>query len=139
MKTSLQKEKLLESLRENHIILVACRKLGIGKTTYYRWRKEDPAFASLADEAIQEGVELVNDAAESNIIVDIKNRDPDASKFWLKHRHPAYSTKIRVEQTVPDESLSPEQEALVRKALAGLTGEPSTTRSNEDQHDKPSD
>jgi hypothetical protein len=116
MKTN-DKKKLLEALKENHIVLVACHKTGIGKSSYYRWRQEDPEFAQAADGAIKEGLELVNDAAESNIITEIKNRDKDASKFWLKHRHPAYSTKIQVEAVKPDQDLTPEQEALVRKAL----------------------
>ncbi len=88
------KKRLLEALRENHIALAACRKVGIGKSTYYRLRKSDPRFAKKADEAVKEGVELVNDAAEGVIIGAIKLRDVDASKFWLKHRHPEFKNQL---------------------------------------------
>ncbi|MDE1924933.1 MAG: hypothetical protein KGH79_02005 [Patescibacteria group bacterium] len=138
MKSAGDKKKFLETLRENHVVLAVCRKTGVGKTTYYRWRQEDPEFAIEADLAIREGIELVNDAAESNIIAEIKNRDKDASKFWLKHRHPAYTTKIQVEAAKPDPELSPEQEAAVRKALelASLSEAPDITRNNNNRHEQ---
>jgi transposase-like protein len=139
MKTPDEKNKFLDALRENHVVLAVCRKTGISKTTYYRWRQEDSTFAAEADSAIAEGIELVNDAAESNIITEIKNRDKDASKFWLKHRHPAYTTKIKVETAKPDPELSPEQEATVRKALelAALGDAEKITRTEENQHEQP--
>ncbi len=115
MKNASDKKKFLDALRENHIVLAVCRKTGVSKTTYYRWRQEDSAFAIEADLAIREGIELVNDAAESNIISEIKNRDKDASKFWLKHRHPAYATKVQIENKPPDEPTTPEEDAAIRR------------------------
>lgn len=141
MKTDEDKGRLLDALRENHIALAACRKTGIGKSTYYRWRQEDPTFAEEADAAIREGVEMVNDAAESNIVTAIKNRDQEASRFWLKHRHGAYSTKIKVETTKPDTELSPEQEAIVRKALelAALGDAEEVTQKIDHHHEQQND
>lgn len=136
MKTNKGKKIFLEALKENHIILAVCRKTGIGKSSFYRWLKDDPQFATAVDEAIQEGLELVNDAAESNIVTGIKNRDKDASKFWLKYRHPAYSTKIQVEATRPDPDLTPEQQAIVLKALelAALEEFEEITQTSKDDH-----
>ncbi len=94
MRTNDEKKKLLEALKENHIVLAACRKTGIGKSSYYRFRKDDPKFAKKADEAIREGVALVNDAAEGTIVGAIKERSVDAAKFWLKHRHPDFKEQI---------------------------------------------
>ena len=94
MSTNDDKKKLLDALRENHIILAACRKAGIGKSTYYRLRKSDSRFARKADEAIQEGIALVNDAAEGTVVGAIKERNFDAAKFWLKHRHPDFRDQI---------------------------------------------
>jgi hypothetical protein len=120
MNTNNQKKKLLDALKENHIVLAACRKTDIGKSSYYRWR-EDPKFAKAADAAIQEGIELVNDAAESNIITGIKNRDKDDSKFWLKHRHPAYAAKLQIDAKIQqDEVPTPQQSRFIQSALRTL-------------------
>ena len=94
MKDNKDKEKLLEALKENHIVLIACKRAGISKSAYYRFRKSDSKFAKKADEAIQEGVSLVNDAAEGTVVGAIKDRSLDAAKFWLKHRHPDFNDSI---------------------------------------------
>lgn len=118
MKTPDDKKRFLEALRDNHIVLAACRKVDVSKTSYYRWRQEDPEFAKAADEAIAEGIELVNDAAESNIITAIKNKDKEASKFWLKSRHPAYAAKVRIESAQPEAPLTPEEDAKMLEGVA---------------------
>ncbi len=117
MKTKDSKNKMLEALRENHIVLAACRKTGISKSSFYRWCQDDPAFATEAGAAIQEGIDLVNGAAESNVVVGIKNQDKDLTKFWLTHRHPAFADKIKIESEKPDDPLTPEEE---EKMLSGL-------------------
>jgi hypothetical protein len=118
MKTKDGKKKMLEALQENHIVLAACRKTGISKSSFYRWCQDDPAFAAEAGAAIQEGIDLVNDAAESNVVVGIKNQDKDLTKFWLTHRHPAYADKIKIESEKPDDPLTPEEEEKMLKGLA---------------------
>lgn len=131
MKSASDKKKFLKALREMHIVLGACHRVGIGKTTYYRWRQEDPEFAAAADAAIREGIELVNEAAEGNIIAEIKNKDKDASKFWLKHRHPAYATKVQIENKPPEEPTTPEEDAAIQRIEEMLDAE-----SNEENHDE---
>ena len=46
------KELVVEQLKKTPIVQIACEKTGIGRATYYRWRKEDAEFGKLADEAI---------------------------------------------------------------------------------------
>lgn len=140
MKTPAEKKKFLEALRENHIVLAACRKMNVSKTTYYRWRQEDSAFAIEADLAIREGIEMVNDAAESNIITEIKNRDKDASKFWLKHRHPAYATKVQIENKPPEDPTTPEEDAAIARIEEMINASPDAdiTNSIEEHHDEQS-
>ncbi len=94
MTTAKDKKRFLEALKENHIVLAACRKTGISKSRYYRWRQGDQKFAKAADAAVDEGVQLVNDAAESNVIMGVKDRDDEMTKFWLTHRHPAFSPRL---------------------------------------------
>src|SRR3990167_8411930 len=87
---------LLDELKNTPIVQIACNKAGVGRATYYRWRKEDPSFAGQADETLGEGVLLINDVAESQLIYAIKDKNLGAIIFWLKSHHPAYKTKMEV-------------------------------------------
>jgi len=119
MKTLKTKELLIEQLKKTPIIQVACEKTGVGRATYYRWKKEDEEFSTKADEALSEGSSLVSDIAESQLMSAIKDKNLTAIIFWLKHHHPTYATKVEVNARLraDNETLTPEQEALVTKAL----------------------
>jgi hypothetical protein len=111
-------EILLDQLKKTPIVQVACEKVSVGRATYYRWRKENEEFAKLADEAINEGNALVNDMAESQLMAAIRDKNLTAIIFWLKHHHPRYATKVEITGHLKhEEQLTPEQEALVMKAL----------------------
>ncbi len=113
------KEDILEQLKKTPIVHAACQKVNVGRATYYRWRHDDEDFSQKADEAIIEGSLLVNDIAESQLMTAIKNQNLTAIIFWLKHHHPNYATKLEVTARLKadNEILTPEQEALVTKAL----------------------
>jgi len=115
-----QKEQLVEELKRTPIVQFACKKIGIGRTTYYRWRKDDTAFTEAADAAIEHGAGLINDMAESQLIAAIHERNLTAVIYWLKHHHPTYATKVEVTAHLKsiDEKLTPEQEETVRRAIA---------------------
>lgn len=61
--------------------------------------------------------EVVNDMAESQLLSAIRDRNISAIFYWLNHRHSAYSNKLEITAKVKDETLSPEQEELIKKAL----------------------
>lgn len=113
-----QKEALCEQLKKTPIIQLACEKTGLGRATYYRWRKDDKEFADEADEAIHEGVKLMNDMAESQLLSAIKDKNLTAIIFWLKHRHKSYTQKFEVTTRIEDRELTEEQQAMVTKALS---------------------
>ncbi len=119
MVTNQQKKLLLEELQKTPVVQVACQKIGIGRTTYYRFRKEDPGFAGLADIALQDGRSVVNDLGEAQTISLMKERDMQAIRFWLTHNDPRYSNKLEIQGhlTHSSEELTPEQTALLRKAI----------------------
>ncbi|UMX47529.1 MAG: hypothetical protein L7H18_03715 [Candidatus Nealsonbacteria bacterium DGGOD1a] len=125
MKKDKVKEAVIEQLRKIPIIEVACSKAGIGRTTFYRWKKEDQGFAELIDIALREGLAFVSDMAESQLISAIKDGQMPAIVFWLRNRHEDYKTKVEISGRInqADETLTPEQEATVREALrlAALT------------------
>ena len=47
-----QKEQLLNNLRDGMTIEAACALAGVHKTTFYRWRKNDPEWEELSDHAM---------------------------------------------------------------------------------------
>ena len=112
------KEALLEQLRKTPILQIACEKLDINRTTLYRWRAADKAFATAIDDALLEGRLLVNDLAESQLIGAVKDRNITAILAWLKHNHPSYKTRVEIEGSLNViEELSPAQAEQVRQAL----------------------
>lgn len=112
-----EKESLIEQLKKLPIIQIACEKTGIGRTTYYRWKKEDTYFAFRSDEAIQTGRNLINDMAESQLLSEIKEKNMTAIIFWLKHNHPVYGNRLEVTTGSKNGELSVEQEKIIKKAL----------------------
>lgn len=135
------KELLIEQLKKTPIVQVACEKVGVGRATYYRWHNEDGEFAKLADEAITDGNFLVNDMAESQLMSAIRDKNLTAIIFWLKYHHPTYATKIEVTAKLKhdDEQLTPEQEALVTKALKLAALIPVTTNEAKNNNSIPTE
>lgn len=119
MKKDIRKEKMIEQLRKTPVVQIACEKTEIGRATYYRWKNDDPDFAKNAEEAIRDGLLLVNDLAESQLISAIRDKNFSAIAFWLKHRHSAYTNRVEINANINKitEQLSPEQEQVVREAL----------------------
>jgi len=116
-RTNVNRQLMIEQLRKTPIVQVACEKMNVARSTYYRWREEDPEFAKQADTALVEGVALVNDMAESQLLSAIRDRNISAIFYWLNHRHSAYSNKLEITAKVKNEVMTPEQAELIKKAL----------------------
>ena len=118
-KQNKNKENLIEQLKATPIVEVACKRTGISRATYYRWRQDDADFASRADQALQEGAKLINDMAESQLISAIKDKNLTAIIFWLKKHHKLYADKVELSGKVEIENkqLTKEQEELIQKAI----------------------
>lgn len=116
-RTQQNRQLMLEQLKKTPVVQIACEKVGVARSTFYRWKDEDKEFAKEADQALAEGVALVNDMAESQLLSAIRDRNISAIFYWLNHRHSAYSNKLEITAKVKDETLSPEQEELIKKAL----------------------
>lgn len=119
------KQRLISQLAKTPIIEAACKHAGLPRSTYYRWRKDDEAFADACDETIELSIGRINDLAESQLINAIKDQNMGAITFWLKHHHASYRNRLEVDariQTIQQE-LTPEQVVLVNRALrlAGIT------------------
>ena len=114
---SLDKKAILEQLKKTPIIQVTCEKLGISRATFYRWKKKDEKFAEEVDLALQEGSQLINDMAESQLITAIKNGNLTGIIFWLKNHHKNYSPKLEVTTKNTEIPLNDEQKEIIRQSL----------------------
>jgi ACT domain-containing protein len=112
-RTAQNRQLMLEQLKKTPVVQICCEKLGVSRSTYYRWREEDEEFAKQADSALAEGVALVNDMAESQLLSAIRDRNISSIFYWLNHRHPAYSNKLEITTKVKDTSLTVEQQELI--------------------------
>ena len=114
-----EKKMLIEQLKKIPIVQVACEKTQVGRATFYAWKKDDPEFAKLVDEAIGDGVALVSDVAESQLLSAIKEGNLGAITYWLSRRHAAFGNRVEVTtKSITDtHNLTPEQEETVRQAL----------------------
>jgi len=117
MKKNKYQNQFLEELARIPIIQVACEKTGLSRNSVYRWRKEDIAFSKRMDEALAEGVALVNDMSESQLLNLIKEKNWPAISFWLKHRNDNYKNKLEITTRDDPEELTPAQAKVVKQAL----------------------
>ncbi|MFH1827571.1 MAG: hypothetical protein ABH812_04090 [bacterium] len=132
------KEQLLEQFKKTPIVQISCERVGIGRASYYRWRKEDSEFSIASDKSLHDGRLFINDMAESQLISEIKNRNMTAIIFWLKHNHPSFSTRVEI---VSDKNknyeLSVEQRIILEKAIKLASFSPHITSKktkNEDEN-----
>ncbi len=89
-KSAKEKLKFLEILEEAPQINYACKKSGIGRTTVYRWMKEDELFKVRVDDAILVGRSVWVDMAESALLKNVKDGNMAAIKFFLIHNDKRY-------------------------------------------------
>jgi hypothetical protein len=112
------KQRLIGQLSKTPIVEVACKKVNLPRSTYYRWRK-DIDFAEACDAAIEESIGLINDMAESQLISAIKDGNMTGIALWLRHRHPGFRARVELSGSITHkaELLTPEEQEIVRKAL----------------------
>lgn len=89
--TATKKAAILEALREKPSYASAYRRVRVGKSTFFRWKREDAVFASQVREAFAEGLDAIEDALVTRGMKD----DTVAAIFLLKsHRRDVYGDKI---------------------------------------------
>lgn len=90
MKKDKVEKTFLEELAKTSNVSVACEKVGLSRQTVYRWKDESKEFDQMFEEAINLGVDSVNDLAESRVITRIKNGEFSACKYWLDNHKKDY-------------------------------------------------
>lgn len=117
------KERLVEALKEMPIIQIACKKAGVSRATYYRWRKEDKEFLRNSENSLAHGIEFINDMGESQLITLIREKKMPAISLWLKHNHKRYGSKTQnYNPVISKEDLSEEENKIVLEALSLVSG-----------------
>lgn len=108
MKKEESKGKFLEALAAAAgIVLTACESVNVSRSTYYRWYKDDAAFAERVDEISEEQLDFV----EGKLLKSIKEGDTTAIIFYLKTKGKkrGYSEK----QPPKEETLQPQTAAAI--------------------------
>lgn len=82
-------KKLVEELEKNPLLSRACNKLGVTRSTLYRWM-EDEVVREKIDSAQLLGRQYMNDFVESKLIGNINDSNQRAIEFWLKANSDQY-------------------------------------------------
>jgi hypothetical protein len=88
-----QKKTFIETLEAQGTVLHAAKAAGISRWTAYRWRQEDPEFASQWDEALENAVDVV----ENSLYQKAVSGDTICMIFYLKAHRPKYRDRLNID------------------------------------------
>ena len=124
-----QRKEFVEELRKTPIIQYVCQKVGISRSTYYRWLKINRYFAKESGEAHKEGTGLMNDVAQSQLVKLIKSGNLTAIIFWLKSRDPLFTDKRHIRNEIvtkePHVTFKQAKEITRGLSMVGIMSRPS--------------
>lgn len=83
-------EKLLREIERHGIVYIACLKIGVDHSTFYRRYENDKEFRKKADQAMRHGRANNCDIAEYAVVNKAKNGDLNSAKYILGHNSPRY-------------------------------------------------
>lgn len=84
------KKRFIEEFQEVPITSLVCKKVGVPRATFYRWKNEDNVFSEACSESKTMGIDSLNDLAESSLINEVKKGNMAAIKYWLDVNHSKY-------------------------------------------------
>jgi uncharacterized protein involved in tolerance to divalent cations len=113
------KTLIINELKTTPIVQIACQKTMVSRASFYRWKQSDKKFAKKVDGAIEDGIKLINDMAEAQLLSAIKNQNITSIIFWLKNHHPSYENKLEVTARIEEiKELSKDQKEIIKRALS---------------------
>lgn len=110
--------KTIEMIAEMPFVNQACKKAGISRATFYRWKKDNPEFREGVDKALKEGRENISEIAEVMLMKRVRDGDINAIKFTLAHNTTRYKQK---RPAYPFPPISKEDLDLHRMAMKWVT------------------
>ena len=121
------KKAILEALEKSlGVVTVACTKLGIHRSTFYRYYNEDEEFRKAADDML----EVSLDFAESQLFDQMRNGSSASTIFYLK-------TKGKKRGYVEKSEIGFAQDGLpdnIRIQIVGGTTPPVKNEDDIDEH-----
>lgn len=80
-KTVHKKKALIEAMKKNlGVVTMACKEVGVSRSTYYDYIKKDPEFSA----AVEDVKDIAVDFVESQLFKQIKEGSTAATIFYLK-------------------------------------------------------
>lgn len=80
-KTEQHKKAIIQALEQSlGVVTTACKKVGIGRTQFYQWIKDDPDFKR----EVEDISNITLDFAESQLHKQIREGSTSATIFYLK-------------------------------------------------------
>jgi len=80
-KTEQHKKAVLEALEKSlGVVTTACKKVGIGRTQFYNWLKDDEVFAK----QVKDIENIALDFVESKLFENIRDGKTSETIFYLK-------------------------------------------------------
>ena len=67
-----QKRALLAAFRETGNVRLACEVAGVGRTSHYRWRDEDPAYREAFDQAREDAIDALGAEAHRRAVEGVE-------------------------------------------------------------------
>ena len=125
------KKAIIQALGKSlGVVTTACASVGIDRSTFYRWLKEDEEFK----EAVEDIEDIALDFAESNLHKEIKKGRVAAIIFYLKTKGKkrGYIESHQFDHTSKGESMkslniivdSPETAEVLQKLIDGTKTNP---------------
>jgi hypothetical protein len=89
------KKKFLEELEKEGLIIAACRRSGLSRSTFYRWKKEDREFSKQVTKSQKIGRDNVNDLCDFSTIQLIREKNFSTIKWYKSFNDKRYKPKPR--------------------------------------------
>ena len=100
----IKKKAIIEALIKSlGVVSTACKIVGVGRTTFYDWLKDDKDFKK----EVEDIQNVALDFAESELFKQIQNGNTSATIFYLKCRGKkrGYYEKQQIDMTTDDEPI----------------------------------
>ncbi|MFZ2152277.1 MAG: hypothetical protein WAV09_04175 [Minisyncoccia bacterium] len=94
-RTTIAKALFLEQyIKSKGIIEHICEKVGMARSVYYEWIKEDKEFLGKITDLRSKEIYEVEDILKQLVFA---KKDPGSVKFYLRSKHPDYKLKVQSE------------------------------------------